>query len=325
MGNERFLVTGAYGCIGAWVLKCLAEEGVPTVATDLTSNDQRARLLLDADQMSGLEFRALDVSDRTSVFRVVSETGATHIIHLAGLQVPFCKADPAMGARVNVSGTINIFDAAVQYKEQVAGLSYASSVAVFGPPSRYGTTPLKDDAPHFPNTLYGVYKVANEQAARVYWNDQGLGSVGLRPYIVYGVARDQGLTSDIAKAILAATAGTPYQIKFGGLVALQYAEDVARMFIQAARAGFQGAAACNLRNDVMEVREFVEQLKQVIPGAQIEYNSEAPLPFPANLDDSGLKMILGGIPHTPLPRAVRDTASRFESLLSRGMVTLEQL
>lgn len=325
MGNEKFLVTGAFGCIGAWVLKCLADEGVPTVATDLASNDQRARLLLDPDQLSRLEFHALDVADRNSVFKVISGTEATHIIHLAGLQVPFCKADPAMGARVNVSGTINIFDAAVEYRGQVRGLSYASSVAVFGPPSRYSSSPLGDDASHFPNTLYGVYKVANEQAARVYWNDQGLGSVGLRPYIVYGVARDQGLTSDIAKSILAAAAGRPYRIKFGGLVALQYAEDVARMFIQAARSGFQGAAACNLRNDVMDVGEFVEQLKQVIPGARVEHNSDAPLPFPADLDDSGLKQILGGIPHTPLAAAVRDTASRFEELLSRGMITTEQL
>ena len=39
-------------------------------------------------------------------------SGANRIIHLAALQLPFCKADPVAGARVNVVGTVNIFEAA---------------------------------------------------------------------------------------------------------------------------------------------------------------------------------------------------------------------
>ena len=46
-----------------------------------------------------------------------------------------------------------------------------------------------------PSTLYGVYKRANEGTATVFAAERGVPSVGLRPHTVYGVARDQGLTS----------------------------------------------------------------------------------------------------------------------------------
>jgi hypothetical protein len=97
------------------------------------------------------------------------------------------------------------------------------------------------------------------------------------------------------------------------------------MFIAAARAGYQGAAACNLRNDVLEVADFVKILKAEVPAAQITVTPNSPLPFPFDLDDSGLRRILGNIPHTPLPVAIRETLGRFQVLLARGQIDLKQL
>jgi hypothetical protein len=58
-----------------------------------------------------------------------------------------------------------------------------------------------------PGTLDGVYTRANESTA---WLDgAGVPSVGPHPHIVYGVGRDQGLTSTVTAAMLAAAAGTP--------------------------------------------------------------------------------------------------------------------
>ena len=45
----------------------------------------------------------------------------------------------------------------------------------------------------------------------VYFRDEGLSSIGLRPYVVYGAGRDQGMTSTPTKAMLAAAAGTALQ------------------------------------------------------------------------------------------------------------------
>jgi nucleoside-diphosphate-sugar epimerase len=325
MSGETFLVTGAFGCIGAWTLYNLVKEGVKVVAMDLATDPVRPRLLLSEDEIAQITFVQTDITNLAAVRQVVEGHGITHIVHLAGLQVPFCWANPSLGSQVNVVGTVNIFEAARHNWGQVQGVAYASSLAVLGPAHLYPERPVKDNVPLYPVTLYGVYKQANEQTAQIYWQDWQIGSVGLRPYIVYGVARDQGMTSSIAKAILAAVANRPFEIKFDGPVALQYADDVAQMFIAAARAGYQGAAACNLRNDVLEVVDFVDQLKAEAPEAQVTVVANNPLPFPFDLDDSGLRQILGSVPHTPLPVAIRDTLERFQSLLEQGKIDLKQL
>jgi nucleoside-diphosphate-sugar epimerase len=325
MSQETFLLTGSLGCIGAWVIRNLAAEGIRIIATDLATEPVRPRMVTPPEDLAQVNFVQLDITQLDRLLTLVEQEGVTHIIHLAGLQVPFCRANPSLGAAVNVVGTVNIFEAARRFKGQVRGLSYASSVAVYGPAHLYSQRPVPVNAPLAPATLYGVYKQANEQTAQVYWQDWCIGSVGLRPYIVYGVGRDQGMTSGIAKAILAAAAGRPYEIKFDGWTALQYADDVARMFIGAARAEWAGAAVCNPRNDVVAVAQFIAALQAEVPSAQITCTANNALPFPADLDDSDLRQILGQVAHTPLTTAIRNTLDRFQTLLSHGQVDLSQL
>ncbi|MFT5112066.1 MAG: UDP-glucuronate 4-epimerase [Parasphingorhabdus sp.] len=323
MSNEVFLVTGAMGCIGTWVLRHLLDQKANVLATDLSETPERAHLVMTEDEVASINWAKLDVTDHKAVNRLVADNGVTHIVHLAGLQIPFCKANPVVGAAVNVLGTVNVLEAARH--NNVQGISYASSLAALGPDSCYPDKPVKDDVTPIPVSLYGVYKVANEGTAKIYWQDWQIGSVGLRPYIVYGVARDQGMTSDIAKAVLAAAAGKPYHIRFSGQVALQYASDTAETFIHSARANYQGSAVCNLRGDVLEVSQFVDILKQICPSARITFEASAPLPFPSDLDDSGIRSILGSLPHTPLEESIKIDLGRFENLLSAGKVNLSQL
>lgn len=324
MSQETFLLTGSMGCIGAWAIRQLVAEGVRVIATDLATEPVRPRLVMTPEQLAQVMFVSLDITDLDSLLTLVEREGVTHLVHLAGLQVPFCRANPALGARVNVVGTVNVFEAAKRFQGQVRGLSYASSVAVYGPPHLYPQRPVPANAPLYPATLYGVYKQANEQTAKVYWQDWQVGSVGLRPSIVYGVGRDQGMTSGLAKAILAAVAGRPYEVKFDGLVSLQYTEDAARMFIGATRAAYAGAIVCNPRNDVITVADFIAALQAEVPTAQITCANNQ-LPFPADLDDSDLRAVLGDIPHTPLSTAIRDTLDRFHTLLANNQVDLSQL
>jgi nucleoside-diphosphate-sugar epimerase len=332
MAEDTYLVTGALGCIGAWVMRNLVREGRRVVAADLASEPTRARLLMSAEELARVVFVQADVADLEALQGIVARERVTHIIHLAALQTPGCRDNPSLGARVNVQATVNALEAARQnWGDPVRGIAYASSIAVLGPESYYtrqplAQLPLGDDAPTHPDTLYGVYKQADEGAARLYWQDWRIPSIGVRPYIVYGVARDQGLTSDIAKAILAAAAGRPFQIKFGGTIAVQYADDVARIFIACARAGFQGATACNLCNDQIRVADFVALLREEAPGAQVTcLGDDRPLPFAAALDDSGLRRVLGEVPHTPLREGVRESLRLFRALLDRGLINLAQL
>ncbi len=325
MSAETFMLTGSMGCIGAWALRNLVREGTRVVATDLATDPVRPRQVMSAEELSHVTFAKLDVTDLNAVKNVVAEHGVTHIVHLAGLQVPFCRANPSVGAAVNVVGTVNILEAARAQWGQVKGVSYASSLAVLGPAEFYPDTPVQDDVPLLPATLYGVYKQANEWTARVYWQDWQIPTIGLRPCIVYGVARDQGMTSDIAKALLAVAAGRPYHIRFGGPVTLQYADDVARIFIETARSGYQGATACNLRNDIIDVGDYIALVKERYPTAQLTYNADNILPFPYDMGDSGLQEILGIVPHTPLRQAIDETVTMFKTLLAENLIDLKQL
>ena len=323
MNEEKLLITGSMGCIGSWVMRHMLDEGADFIATDLGDDPVRPRLLMSEDEVESITWLKLDVTDAKAVNAAVADHGVSHIIHLAGLQVPFCKANPSLGAAVNVVGTVNILEAARHNK--VRGLSYASSLAVLGSPEIYTEFPVPDDAPTAPSTLYGVYKVANEETARIYWQDWNVGSIGLRPYNVYGVARDQGLTADIAKAVLATAARRPFHIRYDGPLALQHASDVARIFIACARANYQGATVCNIRNDVTEVAHFVDALTQMYPHAEITVEADSALPFPADLDDSGLRAIIGDVPHIPLADGIRRDYEQFAGLIAEDRIDLTQL
>ncbi|MDU8944385.1 NAD-dependent epimerase/dehydratase family protein [Ovoidimarina sediminis] len=323
MPDTHVLVTGANGCIGAWVTRHLSAEGTAFTATDLAPEPTRPRLLMPEEEVAALDWRALDVTDTAAVRRLVAETGATHIVHLAGLQVPFCKADPALGAAVNVTGTVNILEAARH--EGVRGLAYASSLAVLGPPELYPVLPVPDNAPTAPSNLYGTYKVANEEAARIFAADWGVGSAGLRPAIVYGVGRDQGMSSDIAKAILAVAANRPFHVRFSGPLSLQHASDMAEMFLRAARAEPEGAIVCNVRNSVTEVARVLGILEEIAGPHQVTCEEDAPLGVPSDLSDAALKQLIGDIPHMPLEEAIAQDLAAYRDLMEREAIDLTQL
>src|SRR5256886_10963136 len=199
------LVTGAGGCIGSWVLALLVRAGVPACALDLSEDKRRPRLLIAESDLQKIAWRTGDISESKTVVQVFEAVSPCAVIHLAALQVPFCKADPVAGAKVNVVGTVNVFEAARRLG--IGRIAYASSIAAYG---------AMDDGHGAMHTLYGAYKYCDEQIAKVYSEDWSVASVGIRPGVVYGVGRDQGLTSKTTFAILAAAAGKPSQVPFSG-------------------------------------------------------------------------------------------------------------
>ena len=318
MPEEQFFVTGALGCLGAWVVRNLIDEGVGVTVFDLGSSQHRLELLMQPEEIAQIQFIQDDITDTEAVARAVGESGANRIVHLAALQVPFCKANPPLGAAVNVVGTVNVFEAAKR-----AGISpvvYASSMAVYGGADRYGPE-VQDDDPLHPLNLYGVYKSANEGTARIYWQDDGIASLALRPYTVYGPARDQGMTSTPTQAMLAAAKGEQYHISFGGTCGYQYADDVARTFIALARQPYEGAAVFNIRGSVAHMSQVVDAIVAAEPEAagRITYE-ETPLPFAEAQDEQPLQNLLREVPYTPLTDGVARTVAHFRHALAAGTI-----
>jgi nucleoside-diphosphate-sugar epimerase len=324
MSVERFLVTGALGCIGAWTVRNLIREGVVVATFDRGSSLHRLQLLLTTGEIASLKIIQGDISQFDQVAQAFQDFQPTHVIHLAAMQFPFCKADPVLGAQVNVVGTVNVFEAA--RRVGLRRLVYASTTAVYGISEEYGEGSLPHDALLKPRSHYGVYKQANEGTARVYWLDDGISSIGLRPYTVYGAGRDQGMTSTPTKAMLAAAVGRAYNISFGGRCAFQYGEDMGKVFIRAARAAFEGAGCFNIGGESVSVPQVITAIEAVEPAlrGKLTYN-DAPLPFPPDVDNAALVSILGPLPSTPLQQGVAETIQIFKAAIGDGRITAQDV
>jgi len=315
----RYFVTGAQGCIGAWVVKNLMDRGQDVFVFDLDLEPKRLGLLLNTQGLSRVQFIRGDVCDSEQISAEIQRQKIDYIIHLAGLQVPTCRANPRLGAMVNVVGTINVFEAARARGKDLQGLVYASSAAVFGPEEDYGATPLDESALLLPETHYGVFKQCNEGNARVYYKDQQLSSVGLRPYAVYGPGRDFGITSGPTKALKAAVAGRAFEIKFGGAVSMQFVDDTAKTFIACAESRKSGARAYNVEGFIQAVEELYPRFKGLI-----RCTSNV-LGIASNLAEHGLRDEIGTVPTTDLKAGIQVTTQIFERLQAEGRLDLADL
>ena len=228
---ERVLVTGVLGCLGAWVARCVLDDGDDVVGYDLGDARHRLELVL-GDDIDRLEIVKGDITELAAVERALDEHEITRVVHLAALQVPFVRANPPLGMHVNVAGTVNVFDAVSRRLDRIPGVMYASSSAIY---NASDPSPAPETGGTSPSTLYGVSKLADEGIARVYRADAGVSSIGLRPYVVYGPGRDQGMTSGPTAAMLAAARGEAAHIGFSGVAQYDYAPDVARAAVTAPR------------------------------------------------------------------------------------------
>lgn len=322
----RFLITGGYGFIGAWIAKNLLADGASVHVYDLKEDPRRLRLILPEDQVRRVTFVPGDVTDLPALTAALKKFDVTHVIHLAGLQVPTCRVDPMLGAKVNVLGTLAVFEAVKALGKQVQRVVYASSAAVFGGPDKYGPGPHPDDAPLIPGTHYGVFKCCNEGNARIYHQDHGITSVGLRPWTVYGAGRDLGMTSEPTKAIKACLLGRPYAINFGGLSDFQYVDDVAKAFVLSATRPFSGAKSYNLRGEVVAMWEFHKALCRVLPEAKdlVTYGTTQ-IAIAYDLSDAGITRDLGPMPKTKLDDGIRQTVAIFRQLQSEDRLDTADL
>jgi nucleoside-diphosphate-sugar epimerase len=317
--DERFLVTGGTGCIGSWVVRTLVRDSVPVVVLSSGENLGRLRLILTDQEFERVVLVRGDIADQPALEALVRDRGVNRIIHLAAWQFPFCAANPAQGALANVVGTVNVFE--VARRLGLERVVYASSAAVFGPKSHYPEAVLSSDAPFWPTSHYGAYKLANEQNARVFWQNDGLSSIGLRPHSVYGPGRDQGVTSKPTVAMIAAAAGRPYHVNFGGRCQFQYAPDVAATYVAATRVEFTGAAVFSIGGRIAAVSEIVEAIEQLEPTArgQITHGDE-PLAFPEAFDNRAMVDALGPYHETPLADGIAETLDCYRRALARGTI-----
>jgi len=273
--NSSVLVTGGSGFIGTWVLRKLLQQGARPVVVDPHPARPRWERLL-GERASEVVTAKASLLDPSALRQVIEQQGVTHIIHLAALLTPDCQQNPFLGCQINVLGGTSVWEAARQSK-RVRSISYASSYAVYGP-----ETGDSESALNRPPTFYGAFKQAMDLIAEQYWRHFGISSVAVRPHVVYGPERDQGLTAGPSLATKAAALGGSYTIGYTGSVGYDYVEDVALALVRAAFECPAGATVVDLPGEQATTEQFAQTIEAVVPGAKGRIHVDGPV-IPANI------------------------------------------
>ncbi len=294
----KILVTGGGGFIGAWITRRLLDDGH---AVRVLDRAERTALLhrIVGDAIHEVEWRCGDIAQRPEFERALA--GCDGIIHLAGLLTPECRANPDRALRVNLGGTLNVFEAAL-----AVGLKrvvYSSSAGVYGPDD--GQRPA-------PATLYGVTKLAAEGIARVYALEHGIASVGFRPYIVYGPGREGGASAGPSLACQAAVRGLPYEIPYTGEVGMVHIDDVAEAFVRALAVPEQRAHVFTLQGETASTDRVIEAIRAQVPSARITA-AGASMPIAPRLAEDDLRQHMPELPNTSLATGIARTISTYRS------------
>jgi len=219
---SRILVTGAAGFIGSHLAERLLAEGDEVTGLDAFDETLYPAAIKErnAAALAELPRFALvrgTIEDAALLHRLVP--GHDVVVHLAALAgVRPSIAQPHRYARVNVEGTINVFEACV-----AAGtrrVVFASSSSVYGARGGAPRAFREDDPCVTPASPYAATKRAGELLASTYRDLYGIGVTSLRFFTVYGPRQRRDMAIDLFTRALAA--GRPVTVFGDGTSARDY-------------------------------------------------------------------------------------------------------
>lgn len=328
---NTIFITGGTGCIGSvTIYKLLQSEEVGKIVIATRSNNtDPLKLWLGNDLDRRLEFVTLDVSDYAEIGRVLLEVDPTHIIHLGAYQSPDCSNDHVGGMQINTGGTMALFDAA----EKLPNLQrfvFASSAAVYGKRAMYPQDIISEEVPLAPPNHYGIWKLAGEHLARLFYDNTQVPTVCLRLNTTYGKGRDKGKTSAPTNALKAIAMGAvagelmPFAMPYQGRENYHFVEDVGAQFAAVTLQAFNGFGAFNIQGETIPIRSFLETaaeqanelgMKDYVDLSIME--NAPPNLFICDLDHSKIATSFSNLPLTPISEGIRESLLEFKSMAEK--------
>ncbi len=266
-----YLVTGGAGFIGSHIASALVNEGEPVRILDDLSNGTETNV---ATVGARAEFQQGDICSPADCGRAMK--GVHTVFHLAALgSVPRSIENPVRSNEVNVTGTLNILDAA--RRAGVKRVVYSSSSSVYGDNP---ALPKGEDLPTSPISPYAVSKLAAENYTRVFARVYAMENVCLRYFNVFGPRQrpDSQYAAVIPLFMKGANEGTPITVFGTGEQSrdFTYVSNVVDANLLAARtegvAGRVFNIACGGRHSLLEIIGALEKAS----GRELERKHEPP-------------------------------------------------
>jgi UDP-glucose 4-epimerase len=273
----RYLVTGGTGFVGAHVVHDLHREGHEVTVLDIAPDRGLLSDVLGGAVPSTIQVVSGDVTDLAQLVRVMKSAGTQRVVHLAALLGAPSRANPLRAIRVNVEGTVNVFEAALAVDAE--RVVWASTNGVFGAPSN-GGPPLSNDAPHTPISVYGATKSLAEFLGGHYRRERGLDNVALRFTTVYGFGKARSLPRGSGTGFLQELLDKPAVGEAGTLTngndvqTWLYVEDAALAVRLAMDAPPSPVPALMVCGDTRTMSDAVVCVRRLLPGADLRVTSE---------------------------------------------------
>lgn len=331
----KVFITGGTGCIGSvTIYKLLQSDKVDKIIIATRSNNVAPlKLWLGEALDPRLEFVTLDVSNYSEIERVLLEVNPTHIIHLGAYQSPDCSRDHIGGMEINTGGTMALFDAAEKLP-LLERFVFASSGAVYGMRSMYPQEAISEEVPLAPPNHYGIWKLAGEHLARLFYNNTNVPTVCLRINTTYGKGRDKGKTSaptNALKAIALAAVNrekAAFQMPYQGRENYHYVEDVGAQFAAVCLQPYSGFGAFNIQGKTIPIESFLSLANQQaeelgmggLTSLSISKNAPPNL-FICDLDHSKISSTFSDLPLTDIAMGIRKSLLEFKEMAEKGVLT----
>lgn len=271
----KILITGGMGVNGAVTARHLVRAGQRPVLLD-----NRMDLSLISDLEKSVDLVVGDILDPENLDQVVTDHEITHVAHLAALMPGPAEADPALGIKVGVDGTLNVLETA--RRRGLERVVFTSSKAVYGEiTGRHAWpeyVPVNEEHPQDPADLYGTIKVCCETLGTYYRKKYGVDFVSLRFGSIYGPGKEvrHGALSLYGQMIENVMSGKGFSVESGGdqLNEALYVGDVARSIILALEVKDPAERVFNIGTGVgVTLHDFERILGGLYPDSRIEIGS----------------------------------------------------
>ena len=320
----KVLITGGMGVIGAETTRKFVREGVRPVIYARHRDDS---LLFDVIDKVDIELG--DVTDLPRLLQTIKKHGITHIVHIAGFVGAVSAANPAQSIQVNVTGMVNVLEAARAF--DIGKIVYTSAKGVYGPiEGEYGHphyAPMPEDLPKRPKRIYDSAKLMGEHAGIYYAETYGLDVVVLRFATTYGPGKTarhgaMGVTSQIVESPFL---GQPFRLPQGGEQKddFIYNKDTALGIFLATMTARTKSRVFNIGSGVgATINDMADAVRRRIPGADIEIGpglNFLQLPYPTSgvYDISRARAELGYAPQFDIDRGVGDYIDSLKAMQAR--------